>query len=200
MAIRNPSNWNELAQTLKELFGFKDQYTSQNLDFHGRQIKNASPSVDDYDYVVRKELIDRVGGGISQPPVPVRVTAQQGYDKITFGIGIGASVEVGNNATPPFIWSNSRIGKPEIILVTANTPPSDSDLIFDIKSNGTSIFTDGLFALPDGTGVRQLVTSTTCFTPGINFNRTKILTLDVTQIGLDTAGQGIEIVVFCKLI
>lgn len=33
-----------------------DFLTTRNLDFHQRQIKNAAPSVDQFDYVIRKEL------------------------------------------------------------------------------------------------------------------------------------------------
>ena len=196
LAIRNPSNWAELQQTLKELFGFKDQYTATNLDFHGRRIKNASPSKDDYDYVVRKELIDTFGGGISQPPVVSREGL--GYDKITFGIGIGASVEIGTNLTPPFIWSNSRSGKPEIIMISANTPPVGGNLVIDIKSGGTSIFTAGSFTFPAGTAARAIFSSTTVFTE-VNFTRARTLSISVNEIGLTTAGRGVEVVIFCKL-
>jgi hypothetical protein len=201
VSIRNPTSWPALKQTLDELFAFKDQYTGQNLDFHGRKIQNASPSELDYDYVVRKELKDLVGGGLSQPPVaPKSSGSVKTYDKITFGIGIGAAVAVGSDLTPPYIWSNIASGRPDIILVTANTPPTGDDLDFDIKKNGSSIFTSGKFTLPAGTGSKVVISSTSAFITNISFSRPAVFSVDVSKIGSTLPGQGIEIVIYCRLI
>lgn len=200
MAIRNPRTWFELEQTLKELFGFKDQFTTQNLDFHGRRIINAGHSVDLDDYVIRRELIDRIGGGLSQPPLVKKSVTTGVYDKITFGVGIGASVTIGTDLTPPFIWSNPAAGRPSIIMVACNTPPTGDDIDFDIKRGGTSIFTAGKFTIPNGTGIKTVVSSTTAFTAGLTFTRPNVMSLDITKIGATTPGRGIEIVIFCGLI
>lgn len=200
MAIRNPRTWFELEQTLKELFGFKDQFTSQNLDFHGRRITNAGHSVDLDDYVIRRELIDRIGGGISQRPIAKRTTSAGVYDKVTFGLGIGASVSIGTDLTPPYIWSNSASGRPSIILVACNEPPAGDDIDFNIKRNGVSIFTAGKFTIPNGTGIKTVISSTTAFTSSLVFTRPNVMSIDVTKIGTTAPGRGIEIVIFCGLI
>ena len=199
--MRRPTNWNDLAVTLAELFNFKDYYTGKSIDFNRRRIRNASPSELDYDYVVRKELHDLVGGGLSQPPVIPRGVAGAvlTYDKITFGIGVGGSVSVGSDLTPPYIWSNSDNGRPLFIAAAANIPPVGDDLDFDIKRNGSSIFTLGKFTIPDGTGSKIVISSTTAFV-NTTFSRGNVISIDVSKIGTTTPGQMITAVVFCKLI
>lgn len=134
MAIREVKNFDQINAALRDIHNQLDYLNSHSLDFHGRRIKNASPSKDDYDYVVRKELHDLVGGAISQPARRVKGGGGSAatYDKSTFGVGVGASCIVGDRLTPPYEWTNSRVGKPVIVAVACNTPPLGSKLIFDI--------------------------------------------------------------------
>jgi hypothetical protein len=199
MATRTPRSWDELRTTLSELFNFKDYYTSRNIDFAGRRITNAGHSKDLDDYVIRRELIDLVGGGISQPPQVNRNGNAKTYEKITFGIGVGSSVSIGTDLTPPYIWSNNNTGRPSIILASANIPPVGADLKIDIKKNGSSIFTLGYFVFPDGTGAKTVISSSGVFT-GTVFTRDDVITIDATQIGTTTPGQQITFVIFCKLV
>ncbi len=53
---RNLTKLEDAFKAIRELQDEITTLTTTNLDFHRRQIKNAHPSIDDYDYVVRKEL------------------------------------------------------------------------------------------------------------------------------------------------
>lgn len=196
MAGRMPKSWDELGVTLKELFNFKDYYTGKSIDFQQRQIRNAGLATEDYDYVVLKQLKDLVGGGISQPPAVQR--GARTYDKITFGIGVGGSVTIGTNLTPPYIWSNSANGRPEILLAAANIPPVGDDLDFNITRNGTTIFPSSKFTIPNGTGA-GVVLVTSLFNSVI-FARRDVVQIGVSKIGTTTPGQLVTAVLFCKLL
>jgi hypothetical protein len=52
-----------------------EQITTRDIDFHGRRIKNASPSADSADYTIRKELNDEVAKLVSIASLPIRVIA-----------------------------------------------------------------------------------------------------------------------------
>ncbi len=196
--MRRPTNWNDLATSLTELFNFKDYYTSKSIDFNRRRIRNASPSELDYDYVVRKELHDLLGGGISSAPLK-KGSGALTYDKVTFGIGVGSSVTVGTDLTPPYVWMNTANGRPLYIAICANTPPVGDDLDVDVKRNGVSIFSSGKYTLPGGTASKVVIHSSTVFT-SVTFSQYDVLSIDVTKIGSTTAGQGVTVVIFCKLI
>lgn len=56
MAHRTLIKLEDAFKAIKELQERIVYYDTDNWDFHRRQIKNAHPSIDDYDYVVRKEL------------------------------------------------------------------------------------------------------------------------------------------------
>ncbi len=58
MAIRSLNTLPDCIRAIKELDETITRITTRNVDFHGRQIKNAGPSKDDFDYVIRKELRD----------------------------------------------------------------------------------------------------------------------------------------------
>lgn len=207
--MRQVNNIADVNNALRELYEFMDYWkTAKTLDLHKRRIVNAHPSVNSYDYVVRKELVDRVGEALvgidrinqklTKPPsggtgnVPADFEA---YDKITFGIGIGRSVEVGNNVTPPFIWMNKSNAKPTLIAVACNIPPNGDDLKFDILHNG-SIFVS--FTFPQGTGPQTVVNAAIASGPTIH--RYDVVTCNVTQTGGTEGGRDVEIVLYCPLL
>lgn len=199
MAIRRVTNFDQLNDALRELFQFADTLSTRNINLTKRRVINAHPSIDDYDYVVRKELHDLVGGGVAGRRKPT--TTAKTYDKITFGIGIGRSIEVGSNATPPYIWTNVANGRPDIVAMAANTPPTVTDLIIDIKKNGTSIFLADEYTFPASTAARTVVhDSSSIFKSNLLFTRYDVFSLDVLQTGSGVAGGEIEIVVFCNLV
>ena len=193
-------DFSEINSVLSDLIQFKNIFTLKNVDWKKRRIVNASPSVDDYDYVVRKELIDTIGGATTPRSIITRAGAAANYDKATFGIGVGTPAAVGDYVTPPYVWSNNRVGRPSIILICANISPTGADLILDIKKNGSSIFTAGQVILPASTANRAVITYSGVFTTGLSFSRSDVLTPHVLQIGSTLEGQDINVVVFCPLI
>lgn len=211
--MRFIKNIEDANHALRELFDFYDNLRNRNYDLHRKRIINAHPSIDDYDYVVRKELIDTIGEAFTargipkrkgnQPtvitppggPPPSTTTPTVRYDKITFGIGIGRSVEVGDDVTPPYIWTNSSNGKPKIIAAAANIPPIGDDLEFDILHNGSNFIS---FSLPQGTGSKVVVHSGVTTQPTIT--RYDVVSCNVTQTGGTEGGRDVEIVLFCELV
>jgi len=197
---RQVNKLEDVNDVLRELFQFMDAYTSRNIDFRQRRVINAHPSIDDYDYVVRKELIDTIGGAVT-PRSVTSGTTRSSFDKITFGLGIGRSVEVGDYATPPFIWTNNLSGRPDVVAIAANICPTGASLIVDIKRNGLSIFGPTKLILPSGTSPRTVVHPTGIFDPAVPlFRRYDVFTVHITQIGSIVAGREIEIVIFCNLV
>jgi hypothetical protein len=202
----------DVNDALRELYEFMDYMKGKNIDLHRRRIINAHPSVDLYDYVVRKELIDRVGegltgrnivqptrssgGGTGPTTTPKDIPADfEAYDKITFGIGLGRSVEVGSDVTPPYIWTNKATAKPTIIAVAANIPPVGDDLEFDVLLNGTPFVS---YSLPAGTGSKTVLHAG--ISSGPTIHRYDVISLNVTQTGGTEGGRDVEIVVYCPLL
>lgn len=210
--MRRINTIQEANDALRELYEFMDYWkTAGVVDLHRRRIGNAHPSVDLYDYVVRKELIDRIGealvgvnrgpvtrggtttgGGTTPPDIPADFEA---YDKITFGIGIGRSVEVGSNVTPPYIWTNKSNAKPTLIAVAANTPPVGDDLEIELLHNGTTFVT---FTYPAGTTPRTVLHA--AITSGPTIRRYDIVTCNVLLTGGTEGGRDVEIVAYCPLL
>lgn len=197
MAVRSlkDGDWTGLNNALRDLFAFKDQYTTQNLDFHGRQIKNASPAVDQSDYVVLSQLPT-----FSTTPAPfTKVTAGPGltYDKITFGIANDSPAQIGTGFTPPYIWSNPGTGMPLVCFFAFNIAPTGANLIIDILKNGSTIFTSPITITPGSAALTATVK--TNFVPSLSFKQKDIVTPSVIQVGSSLAGQGIEVVIICTL-
>lgn len=195
--MRQVNNWTDLNIVLKELYTFKDSLTIQNINMKGRRITNSAPSVDLDDCIVRRELSNIVQQGST-----TQIVSGGGgttYDKITFGVAVGTPAVVGDNRTPPYIWSNSKRGRPLITLIAANIPPEGSDLLFNIKLNGNSILTSGQVSLPSGTPALGVVSYTGIYLPTVSFVREDVLSIETLQIGTVTAGQDINIVTFCSI-
>lgn len=194
MQFVNKDDWSGLNAALRQLFQFMQSQLTSNLDFHQRQIKNAHPSIDDYDYVVRKELKE----GISTTNANIKVqNAGQSFDKITFGLFAGsASAVLGANPTPPFIWSNPNPGSPVSGFYSVNVPPVGSTIIIDILKNGSSILGNFIMIPPGITP--QTSYPFNVFNKG-TFNQGDVFSVNVIQVGTTITGQGIELVIFCTL-
>jgi len=192
------NNWNDLNAALRDLYSFQDYWTSSNIDFHGRQVKNAGFGTDPNDYVVLAQLPKFVDKDLT--PTGKKKAGGSTYDKVTFGIGVGANVAVGNDVTPPYIWSNSSNGRPQIGFCTANICPTGSDVIIDILQNGTSIFGATKLHLPAGTANKNVITFSSIFISNLTFKRKDVISANVTKVGNVIPGQNITVVMFCSLI
>ena len=89
--MRSINSLQEAQQAINDLQNRIDTIGAKNWDRRQTRIVNAHPSVEPYDYVVRKELDERVGG-------TTVVSASDGY-KATFGLN---DASVGSDKTPHF--------------------------------------------------------------------------------------------------
>jgi len=196
VALRsNINNWADANNAFRELYNFKDQYTTKNIDFQGRQINNASPATRPNDYVILSQLPTLT---TTQQPFNQKRAAGVAnlYDKITFGIANGAPAQVGTGFTPPFIWSLPLTGNPLICLFGFNEGPTGSNLVIDLQKGGTSLFVTPITitpAMPPLVAVQK-----TDFASGLSFVQTDMVTAHILQVGSTFAGQGIEVVVVCQ--
>jgi hypothetical protein len=89
--MKSITSLQEAAQAINELQNRLDTATSKNWDRRQTRIVNAHPSVDPYDYVVRKELDERL-------EVTTVKSGEVEY-KATFGLN---DASVGSDKTPHF--------------------------------------------------------------------------------------------------
>lgn len=198
MYRKPPSDLKDVGISLREIYQFIEQWTTQDIDLHGRKIRNAGISKDPEDYVIRKEIpallssrrtVNISGGG----------TSAAGYDKITFGLGVGSPLVAGDYVTPPYIWTNSRQGRINYAVISANVPPTGADVRLVFKKNDISFITGSYVIFPVGTAARQLVVFTSDL-QSVLFTRGDVVTPHVLQTGSINPGQDIEVVIFCNLI
>jgi len=115
---------------LQELMAWKDKLEFTSWDFHRKRITNASPAIDDHDYVIKGQLSELVG---SPPPTEV---SSKGYYTIEFS-NSGAIV-VGNKVSGPYCVP--RFGEGQIIegyFAAEFNPSTTSSAEFTL--NGSSI-------------------------------------------------------------
>lgn len=135
MPIRTVKSIEDVNNSLREIYDFMDRWDTKTIDLGGRRVKNAGMSKDPFDYVVRREL-ERFEGAAEpakqkKQAVPSSIA---NYDKVTFGIAVQADLEVGDDLTPPFIWTNERESKPPTLIALAcNIIPSGQDAVIDIR-------------------------------------------------------------------
>ena len=122
----------------------------------------------------------------TMPPPPVN------HFSITWGIGIGQPVVVGNDVTPHYLVPFA--GTPQEVTLAAKTAPAGADLIVDILHNGTSLFSAPVH-LPAG----QTQATSTALASGAVLAAGDLLTLNVTQVGSTTPGQDVTIQLLVQL-
>lgn len=104
------------------------------VDWKKRRIVNASPSIDLYDYVVRKELIEA-----TEP----KQIVQQGTSTATTRHAtfvIEGTATVGTNQGQPLTIPSGWGGRPFEMVGIIEQPPQGDDLVLDFMMNGISIF------------------------------------------------------------
>ncbi len=111
---------------------------------------------------------------------------------ITWGIGIGQAVAVGNDVTPHYLVPFAGI--PQEVTLAAKTAPAGADLIVDILHNGTS-----LFSAPVHLSAGQTQATSTALASGAVLAVGDLLTLNVTQVGSTTPGQDVTIQLLVQL-
>ena len=155
-----------------------DQVTTQVLDFHQRRITNAHPSIDDLDYVVRKELRKL------QEDLLKKVTALGGADTETHVFGVSGQVIVITNGFPPLIFEHSV--QLVSLLTCFNNAPTGADFHADIRLRETGVtILSSQIVIPDGS---TSVVEYTTFAKN-SFVKNDVLLCDITQIGSINPGS-----------
>lgn len=178
----------EAQQAINELQNRIDLISSKNWDFHQRRIVNAHPSVDPYDYVVRKEL-DQIGGKSSEI-----IDQGLGYKDCVFGLGIAGNIVVGTDVCPHFI--SAYVLQPEICVAKVKVAPQGAAIQIQCYQNGvTPIFTT----------VLSLPAASTAVVQKLDFAIKRIefkdfITCSVLQTGTTVLGQTATVYIRFKIL
>ena len=199
--IRSVNTLDDARISIRELDSRLNKLETGNQDFHRRRIVNAHPSVDDYDYVVRKELLQPVQNIVSiNPPGGTGSGGGGGgsnknFDIRTFGFAIGRDLETGSDLLPPLIipWTDCKLEK---IYAKCKVPPNGSDAIADINSVSVSIIGSPFIVIPEGSFSVITISS---FAQE-NFHEGEVLTFDLDQAGSTDAGQTLVITLKFRII
>lgn len=188
--MRSISSISEAQQAINDLYSRIELITSKNWDVRKRRIVNAHPSVDLYDYVVRKELLERTG--TSEAKV---VDQGLGYKDCVFGIGVGSSgvILTGTDVCPHFISAYAL--QPEICVYKVKVAPTVTPIQLQVYKNGLyPLFTTEL-SVPVGTTAVQQKS---------DFALTSLafkdyLTVNVLQTGSGVPGSALTIYIRFKI-
>lgn len=137
---------------LNQLLNWQSNKDSKDWDFHGLRIKNASPSKDQNDYVVRSELhptalaappvssAPSTQAQVSNPPPPISAGEADQFYTIVFSID---SV-VDGYETPAFGGGRNRDGVFIDIWVTANAAPITNPASINFNVNGQPLLSEDI--------------------------------------------------------
>ncbi len=189
---RNVQDWATLNEVLADLYAFKDRFSLKNVDWNQRRIVNAHPSVDDYDYVVRKELVDtdtdRIGKGGGTGII---------FDWVVFGVGLGSPIVIANDITPPRIVSFVSMTPLRIFVAMNQHPTGSGSTKLDIWYGGSTILSTPLIlaagSVTTVTQYTQLISPTPVLTRG------NVLRIHCTDVANTFSGQDIEVAMLCKV-
>ena len=163
----------EAAQAINELQNRFDTISAKNWDRRQTRIVNAHPSVDPYDYVVRKEL-DQTRDIIQSGPT---------NDTEVHVFGASGMVYIVTSGFPPLIFEHSV--NLVSLLTCFNVAPIGSDFHADIRlrSTGLSILNSQIVIPAGSTSIVEY----TSFAKSI-FAKNDVLLCDITQVGSSTPG------------
>lgn len=181
--MRSINTIQEAQQAINDIYNRFDTILTKNWDVRQRRIVNAHPSVEPYDYVVRKELT----GGITQA-VQQNIT-EAALDKCTFGVGINSLVTTGSNVCPPYIVARKSGLIAKYVLAVVGTPCTGSNIQVQLKLESSTILTSPLIIPVESI----VVVEKTDF--AINtFTYKDIITCDILQAGSSYPGSNLVIV------
>lgn len=194
MAHRTLVSLEDAFKAIRELQSRIVYYDTDIWDFHQRRITNAHPSINDYDYVVRKELRDLNKETVVNIEAGQNAAIGDRYLR-TFGYGVGRDLVTGINLLPDLIipFASTRLEK---IYFKAKTAPTGADAIADINLAGTSILDSSKITVPAGSNLVGMITSFAT----ANFTDGQVLTFDMDQIGSLVAGSTLVVTLRFKIL
>lgn len=180
-------SFNDVNVALKQL---EDRVNLLNVpdvvDWKKRRIGNASPSVDAYDYVVRKELQEFLAGASSVFKVSKGGGVTVTYAIAVFGVSIDENLSVGTDLCPAHIAPFD--GKFLKAYFKLKGPCTGTTVNIDINLHGSasgSILGSNLLKIPvnDVTVKQSTIFAITSMKEG------DYLTLDIKQVGSTLPGK-----------
>jgi len=183
--MRAINSLSDAQAVINELANRLDTLSVKNWNRKQTRITNAHPSVDPYDYVVRKELDERIGG--------TTTTVAGGERKATFGLNDASQA---TDKTPHFFVLYS--GTPTSLRANAKVAPTGSDLILTLKQK-TSETGDWVELLDPASRLTIPIGSTwihttTTFAAGAQLTVGALLRIDVVQGDSNSVCREVEVV------
>lgn len=130
--MRTVKNIADCQQAFNDLFAWKDKLSTNDWDFKGLRITNASPGVNPTDYAI-----------LSQIPAPSTPT-KTGKVRYTIVFESPSSVVVGANISPAYVVGTGRTGKPIQVWLNSQIPPPTGPLSVNVNINGNPLLVDNL--------------------------------------------------------
>lgn len=186
--MRSISSFQEAQSAINDILNRLDTLSVKNWNRRQTRIVNAHPSVDEYDYVVRKEL-DALKGSGNQTVA----SSGNGAEKCTFGLGINSLVTTGTNLCPPYIVAKRGGVILDFVVAAVGVACTGTPIQVQTRVGATSIFTTPL-EIPVGTITAVEKTDFSLNT----FNFKDIILCDVLQAGNAYPGTNLVVVMVFK--
>jgi len=200
--IRKITSFEDATVAIKQLAARLDTLSSLNIDMRGRRVINASPSQDQDDYVIRREL-KAFEQGIQAISRGQAVSSSVDFDDCVFGIAINSDLIEEEDITPHHIVAvNSRITE---IFYQAEQPPVGSAAKVEVWKNlGAEDETEELIATitfnANDFAVKLLDEENETEIVARDLLKKDFLTCNVTQIGTAIPGASLVIKIRYKKI
>lgn len=185
--MKSITSLQEAAQAINELQNRLDTVNSKNWDRRQTRIVNAHPSIDPYDYVVRKELDERAQTTVVQG-------TGTGYEKVVFGVGINSNLQVDTDVCPHYISLYTLTA--DICLAKVKTVCSGSDIQVQFYKNGI----DELFTTPLIIPIGSLAVQMKSDFAITSISYKDYLTCNVLQVGSGIRGKDLTVYLRFKII
>lgn len=166
-----------------------DQLSYGNQDFHGGRIKNASPSQDLSDYIIKKELNDAIAALQSSISTSTSTTPSS-TSGATYILDVLGILYIQSSITPRRYITLTKI--PSLIRfdVPVGEEPTGHSLDIILYQNTTAYFTG---SIADGASSKVL-SSAELYTAGI-LTKGNYLRLDVTAVGTTYKGSNLVVTI-----
>lgn len=179
--MRTIRSFDDVQQVLRDIEDTINEFRAKGWDLNQRRITNVHPSRDEYDVVVRKELMQYLGTGEK----PKNIVVGDDYDISVFGAGINSAIEVGTDINP-----RSIIAFPSSIVkcyAIATDPPTGCNLIFDVKRYHSGVGTSIFITPPQIIAGSSAVHTWTAFST-VSLSESDTLGFDILQVGNENPG------------
>ena len=173
----NVSNFTDLNLVLREMRTELDNLRTRNIDLSRRRVVNAAPSVNEYDYVVRKELEQF---GVTRVSESNPTSVSRLYAVVFSNSG---TIRTAEYASAPYIVKrrSSVVG----VYVTCIEPPTTSPASFQVWVDGSDYLLEESIQIPVSANPFQVYGTTNLAISSLEDEQT--LTLQVLTGGCKSA-------------